>query len=311
MPWPGTGERLFAGTGIGPFETTDGGNSWTSRVGDLPPGFGIHAMALIPGNPFTMFVGSDSLGVYKTVDGGNTWVAKNTGLPGPFVHALLVDATNPAVVYASLDTLNCPGCYGVFKSTNAGESWTPARTGLPIAEVRALAQDVVNPSVLFCGVYGGGVFESQNGGASWGPAANQNGLPSLRVRALAVDGALRTIYAGTENGVAALTNYSVAGVDPKPGLALAFNAWPTPVRGVALTVSFALTRPGRVTVEVYDVRGARVRILARAANESAGPHTLVWNRRDDHGDEVAHGLYFLRLATGEGIRAARVVLLGR
>ncbi len=310
---PGTSERLFVGTGIGPFETTDGGNGWTSRVGDLPPNFSVHAMALIPGTPFTMFVGNDSLGVYKTVDGGNTWVAKNNGLPGPFVHALLVDATNPAVVYASLDTLNCAGCYGVFKSANGGDNWAPARTGLPVAEVRALAQDPVNPGVLFCGVYGGGVFESQDAGASWQPVANQNGLSSLRVRALAVDGALRTIYAGTENGVAALTNYQVqvTGVGPEPALAPALSTWPTPVGGGRLNVSFALTRPGSVAVEVYDVRGARVRTLTRSANETAGTHTLAWDRRDDHGDEAAAGLYFLRLATGEGSRTVRVVLLGR
>ncbi len=311
VAWPGIGERVFVGTGVGPFETGDGGDSWISRVGDLPPSFSVHAMALVPGAPFTMFVGNDSLGVYRTVDGGNTWVAKNTGLTGPFVHALHVDATNPAVVYASLDTLNCAGCHGVFKSTNGGDTWAPARTGLPVAEVRALAQDAANPSVLFCGVYGGGVFESQNGGASWQPVANQNGLSSLRVRALAVDGALRTIYAGTENGVAALTNYPVTGVGPEPPLALALNAWPTPLRGGPLTVSFTLTPSGPVAVGVYDVTGARVRMLAVQPAETAGVHRLTWDGRDDRGHEAVPGLYFLRLTTGTGVRSMRVVLLGR
>ena len=217
-----------------------------------------------------------------------------------------------------------------LQERESGRYMVPARTGLPVADVRALAQDAVHPIAIFCGVCGRGVFESQDGGASWVPVANQSGLSNLNVRSLAVDGGARTIYAGTENGVAALTNFPVVGADAgaensvaaltnfpvvgaDPGAApeLHLSVWPTPAQGGALTVRFGLARRGPVSVDVFDVSGARARTLARAADEAAGAHTLTWEGRDDRGVALPPGLYFVRLVTSEGARIARVVRLGK
>lgn len=82
---------------------------------------------------------------------------------------------------------------------------------------------------------------------------------------------------------------------------------PNPARHVA-TLRFALPRPGRVSLAVFDPSGRRVRQLAEGDTE-AGPHAVVWDGRDDAGSRVGSGLYFVRLATGEGVLTQRLVWL--
>jgi len=66
------------------------------------------------------------------------------------------------------------------------------------------------------------------------------------------------------------------------------------------TTRIAFTVPedaSRVTLTVYNVSG---RVVRRLVDEplSAGPHSVVWNGRDDLGKSLASGIYFARLAAG-------------
>ncbi|HXS09437.1 MAG TPA: FlgD immunoglobulin-like domain containing protein, partial [Candidatus Krumholzibacteria bacterium] len=61
--------------------------------------------------------------------------------------------------------------------------------------------------------------------------------------------------------------------------------------------------------EVFSVSGARVRTLARNEPFAAGPASLRWNGRDDGGNAVASGIYFISVKTPAGERIARAVLL--
>jgi hypothetical protein len=51
---------------------------------------------------------------------------------------------------------------------------------------------------------------------------------------------------------------------------------------------------GRLGVEVYDLRGRRVRVLREPAAVETGEIRLDWNGRDAAGRRVARGAYFLR-----------------
>ena len=48
--------------------------------------------------------------------------------------------------------------------------------------------------------------------------------------------------------------------------------------------------PARVTLAIYDVAGRRVRTLLDGP-VVAGPHTALWDGRDDAGRPVASGIY--------------------
>ncbi len=79
-------------------------------------------------------------------------------------------------------------------------------------------------------------------------------------------------------------------------------ARPNPSRGET-TVEFELAEPARVVLDVFDVRGRRVK---RIADEwfTAGRHVSTWRGQDDRGLVVGSGVYFIRMDTG-GFHATR------
>ncbi|MDO9695431.1 MAG: FlgD immunoglobulin-like domain containing protein [Candidatus Latescibacteria bacterium] len=52
----------------------------------------------------------------------------------------------------------------------------------------------------------------------------------------------------------------------------------------------------RIALELYDIRGQRVRSFQPA--ETPGWHTMVWNGRDDSGTLLSSGHYIVRLVCG-------------
>ena len=73
------------------------------------------------------------------------------------------------------------------------------------------------------------------------------------------------------------------------------------------TIAFDLVKSGRTRVDVYDVRGHRIKSLWQGTME-AGSHRLPWNGRDDRGANVASGVYFVRLV-GDGFSDTRRAVL--
>jgi hypothetical protein len=82
-------------------------------------------------------------------------------------------------------------------------------------------------------------------------------------------------------------------------------ARPNPFSGVTV-LRFALPRPGPVRVEVLDPQGRRLRRLF-AGPLGAGPHDVTWDGRNEQGDAVATGIYWVRLETGAEAATRKVV----
>jgi hypothetical protein len=85
------------------------------------------------------------------------------------------------------------------------------------------------------------------------------------------------------------------------------NAGPQPARG-SVTFEYRLPAAGRASLELYDVRGHRVKQLF-AESRPAGVDVATWDRRDDAGRRAPPGVYFANLAFAGERRVARVVLL--
>jgi hypothetical protein len=74
------------------------------------------------------------------------------------------------------------------------------------------------------------------------------------------------------------------------------------------TIDFFLPMKMHVRVEVYDVTGRRVRALVEGTS-SPGDHNVLWNGKGDDGQNVANGVYFVRLTSQQATLTERVVLL--
>jgi len=71
---------------------------------------------------------------------------------------------------------------------------------------------------------------------------------------------------------------------------------PAPFSG-STRLAFELAAPGEARLEVFDVRGARLRTLV-SGSQTAGRHELEWHGEDDGGRRLPPGVYLLRLKAG-------------
>jgi len=85
------------------------------------------------------------------------------------------------------------------------------------------------------------------------------------------------------------------------------GAYPNPFNPV-LNVAFYAKTSGLAQVNLYDIRGYRVRRLLDEV-VSSGRHMVQWYGRDDGGRTLASGVYFVRFALGDYSKIERVLLM--
>ncbi|MEA3400949.1 MAG: S8 family serine peptidase [Armatimonadota bacterium] len=100
------------------------------------------------------------------------------------------------------------------------------------------------------------------------------------------------------------------------GEALAVNGMATQGAGAGgAMITYSVTRPADVTVEVMNIAGRLVKRFAAQAVESGTQQTLVWNGISDRGSAVPSGRYIVRLtalaADGQTVQAIRPFSIAR
>jgi aminopeptidase N len=100
----------------------------------------------------------------------------------------------------------------------------------------------------------------------------------------------------------------LAADEPAAPAALALLApRPNPARG-SVALDYTLARAGEARLTVYDVRGARVRVLADGPRP-AGTYRATWDGLDEHGRRAGPGLYLVRLESAGQARTQRLALV--
>ncbi len=186
----GGGETQLRGSitqGRGVYKSTDGGKTWRSL--GLRDTQAIARIRVHPTNPDIVYVGAlghpygdnEERGVFRSTDGGNTWNKILFKSPGAGAADLIIDRTNPRVLYASLWQVYRKAwkMWGggpdssLYKSENGGDTWVElsANPGMPEGPLGKIGITVspADPKRLWAIVEAneGGVFRSDDGGASW------------------------------------------------------------------------------------------------------------------------------------------------
>jgi hypothetical protein len=86
---------------------------------------------------------------------------------------------------------------------------------------------------------------------------------------------------------------SDAGVVPPAPVATLYVNAPNPFNP-RTTIAFELARAGRARLDIFDVRGRRLRCLLDAA-VAAGRHRVIWDGKLESGITAASGTYIYRL----------------
>ena len=136
------------------------------------------ALAGVPSQPATFYLGAVNGGVWKTTDAGDTWHSLWDAQPSGSIGSIAVALSDPNVVYvASGEGLARPDLSvgdGVYKSTDAGKSWTHLglREGQQIGQIAIDPHDANRVFVAVTGhPYGPnkerGLYRSTDGGKTF------------------------------------------------------------------------------------------------------------------------------------------------
>ncbi|MBD3224302.1 MAG: T9SS type A sorting domain-containing protein, partial [Caldithrix sp.] len=74
-------------------------------------------------------------------------------------------------------------------------------------------------------------------------------------------------------------------------------------------IRWSLPRATTVDLAVYNIRGRKIRHIMDGRYVGSGTHTWAWQGRNDQGQPVATGIYFLRLQYGDQQHWTRLVYL--
>jgi hypothetical protein len=66
--------------------------------------------------------------------------------------------------------------------------------------------------------------------------------------------------------------------------------------------------PTRTTLKIYNIRGGLVRTLVNEP-KGAGTYEMIWDGKDDDGNQVASGIYFYQLKTDDYCETKKMILL--
>ena len=186
----GGGETQLRGSitqGDGVYKSIDGGKTW--RHMGLKETQAISRIRVHPTNPNIVYVAAlghpygdnDERGVFKSTDGGNTWekvlfVSNKAGAAD-----LIIDRTNPKVLYASTWQVyrkawkmwgGGPDCK-LFKSLDGGDTWIDLTTnpGMPEGPIGKIGVTVspADPNRVWAVIEAneGGIFRSDDAGWTW------------------------------------------------------------------------------------------------------------------------------------------------
>ncbi|UCG54911.1 MAG: T9SS type A sorting domain-containing protein [Dehalococcoidia bacterium] len=98
------------------------------------------------------------------------------------------------------------------------------------------------------------------------------------------------------------------GLSPRYVFALRQN-YPNPFNPIT-TISYEVGEGKPVTVEIhiYDVRGTLVKTLVNEIKQP-GHYLVVWNGRNDVGQQVSTGIYFYQFRAGHFAQTKKLLLL--
>ena len=200
----GGGEKTVRGnvsSGYGIWKSVDAGKTW--QASGLSQSRHVPRIAIHPTNHNIVYAGvlgniykpTQERGVYKSTDGGKTWKKTLFSNEHAGVVDLIMDPTNPRILYASTWRVQrtpyslSSGGEGsaLWKSTDSGETWTEisVNKGFPegILGIIGITVSPINNQRLWAIVENkdqGGLYRSDDGGETW---TQVNSERKLRQRA--------------------------------------------------------------------------------------------------------------------------------
>ncbi len=278
-------------------QTTDGGTNWQiitiDSVDTIAPLEDIQFINRRKG----WAVGGNGT-VVHTDDGGVTWHIQNTSITSDLC---AIQFINDSLGWAV-------GFNKALTTTNGGLTWidkTPGTTNLLSFTSLYFTDSITGwittntDTLLF----------TDNGGNTWKecPVGIGRHISTIYSR----DG--RNIWAGGDYATILHSYYegsiSIKDKNVMPSMTgVLVKHYPNPVTE-QINFTFSLRAPSAVSLALYSLSGKRVAALVNKQTMNTGQHSLIWNRKDLHGQHVPPGVYFSRLTINSFVIINRLILL--
>jgi photosystem II stability/assembly factor-like uncharacterized protein len=282
-----TGTVVGAGGTI--LRTNDGGTTWTAQTGGTIGN--LVSVSFLDG-PNGIIGGGTTL--LKTLNGGMTWVSGET--PSALADVVYVDPANVSAV--------------------GGDENIISRRDIPVpvffqdfaAWVRPHAVELRWAVYADEAIQGFRMYRRSDNTAE---IVVSDGLIVPRERTF-VDhdvarGAAYTYTMGAVHENGSETRSQPIRVDVPNAQTTLFQNHPNPFNPTT-RIHFSLSTSVHVTLSVFDISGRRVATLVNRVLPG-GENEVLWNGKNDAGDEVATGIYFYELRTSETVLTRKMTLL--
>jgi len=308
--------------------TSNGDSLWTRRYNGSGNGDDMPS-ALTPDSSGNLLVTGKSWGSGSDYDfctikyapnGDTLWIRRFNG-PGnrtDVAYAVTVDRRGNAFVAGGSDSVSTD--YRTIKySPNGTLLWTRTYDGpwYSYDEIFGAATDTGGNVYVTGYSDGGGIFfdyctikYSSTGTRLWLTRYNGPGNYADLANAIALDGAENVYITGQSNGGSSVYDYCTIKYRQIPsGITLGEGElhapfavrYLNPIRG-RLSIALEGAR-GAVRMQAFDLAGRKVRELA------GQPSGLTWDLRDEEGEPVGCGVYFLRVSAAQGDWMGKVVVV--
>lgn len=252
---PTNADVVWIGSGSETYRSDDGGVTWTESRAPHDSPLWANALAFAPSDSDVMYAGGPNF--YYSTNAGATW---SQGAAPPHIDSVVVDPTNPAVLYVGSGD-------GVHKSVDGGKTFHQVLS-LPVLDfATAMVIHESRPGVVYVAAYHSGIYKLTSGGAE--STAWDRGLPKDRVVALAMPA----------DGAAVLAGVAYHGIYRR---GLAADGWSPSRTGFRNSGITALATPPSGGSVVYA--GAHAQGVARSADGGTS-----WQWRGLYG-QVVQGL---------------------
>jgi photosystem II stability/assembly factor-like uncharacterized protein len=231
--------------------------------------------------------------ILETSDGGRTWIDRLAGMRSEFVDGTWgwkIHFVTASVGYVSLENFTRAL---ILKTQDGGATWKKIDIG---ENANLEGVGFLDEATGWVGGWGDESFSSGttsatvDGGQSWANA-DDIGRFINRFRSPPRFGYAsgRSVYRFSSGPATAL--------QPVGPVRTLIRSPEDRVYG-GPEVSIEINVPSgtrQISVQLWDRFGREIGVLLNESSPSAGPRTLTWNRKDDRGNPVRHGIYIYRV----------------
>ena len=264
-------------------------------------------------------------------DGDTAWVRRYDGAANGFDYAKAIAIDDSGFVYVTgySDSTATYQDYLTVKYDSSGNEVWMRRYDYGVSgsdNPYAIAVDG-SGNVYVTGMSGGGptfdyatIKYYSNGDTAWVMRYNGPGNAADYGRAIAVDDSGNVYVTGYSEDSGGLDDYCTikyvqgfSGVEDETGseerpseFELSQN-YPNPFNPTT-KIEFTLAKSGFVTLQIYDTLGRKVRTLV-SEELSSGYKSVIWDGKNEDGNDVASGVYFYQLKVGDFSEPKKMLLL--